>query len=58
MTTDDKMRATKSVKTIKIPKTKIRNAYREYYQQQFGTFQELLDTYGFALYDKIMAEEK
>ena len=52
------MRATKSVKTIRIPKTKIRNAYREYYQQQFGTFQELLDTYGFALYDKIMAEEK
>jgi hypothetical protein len=51
------MRATKSVKTIRIPKTKIRNAYREYYQQQFGTFQELLDTYGFALYDKIMAEE-
>ena len=51
------MRATKSVKKIKIPKTKIRDAYREYYQQQFGTFQELLDRYGFALYDKIMAEE-
>ena len=51
------MGATKSVKKIKIPKTKIRDAYREYYQQQFGTFQELLDRYGFALYDKIMAEE-
>jgi len=38
----------------KISQRDIRDAYRERYQQTFGTLQELLDMYGYTLYDNLI----
>lgn len=39
--------------TKKPSQIEIRDAYREYYQQQFGTLNQLTDRYGYGLYDHL-----